>query len=233
MRAFSMQLNQSSLTKRRHSLSVIALLSVAALLLIGLILISAVGCTASTPPSPLSIDGIDRTGEADISFADQVKSNREDDGTVTDLTFTNPLGATVAINDFIGEKNLLLVFTRGFSGTICPFCTTQTSRLIANYEKFADRDTEVLLIYPGQAEQLGNFQQAAVEASGKTTVPFPILLDTGLVAVNRLGIAAHLAFPSTFLIDKTGNVRLSYVGSTPADRPSIKALLDQIDQLEP
>lgn len=195
-----------------------------------------IGCGDRIAPMPpaeiVSDDGIAKTGNPSIVFSDEVKTNRPDDGTVTDLTFTNPLGARVSVNDYIGEKNLLLVFTRGFSGMICPFCTTQTSRLIANHDEFANRDTQILLVYPGAAEQLAAFQQAAMEASGKTEIPFPILLDQDLSAVKRLGIEAHLAFPSTFLIDKAGNVRLSYVGSTPADRPSIKALLQQINQLD-
>lgn len=205
-------------------------------IVIVLLLTGMVGCgdrSASTKSmSPVRDEDIDKTGNSQIVFTDVVETNRPDDGTVTNLTFTNPLGATVSVNDFVGEKNLLLVFTRGFSGMICPFCTTQTSRLIANYDQFASRDTEVLLVYPGAADQLADFQQAAVVASGKTTIPFPILLDKDLVAVKRLGIESHLAFPSTFLIDKSGNVRLSYVGSSPSDRPSIKALLQQIEQLE-
>lgn len=211
------------LSTRRHFVILLPLIGIA-------------GCVDRSVPMPSTeitpYDGIAMTGNPAIVFSDEVKTNRPDDGTVTDLTFTNPLGATVSVSDYMREKNLLLVFTRGFSGMICPFCTTQTSRLIANHDEFASRDTQILLVYPGAAEQLAAFQQAAIEASGKAEVPFPILLDQDLSAVKRLGIESHLAFPSTFLIDKAGNVRLSYVGSTPADRPSIKALLQQIDQLD-
>ena len=56
-------------------------------------------------------------------------------------------------------------------------------------------------------------------------------MDEELAAVNRLGIAAQLAFPSTFIIDKQGQVRLSYVGADPTDRPSIKALIAKLDGL--
>ena len=125
----------------------------------------------------------------------------------------------------------MLVFTRGFSGQLCPYCTTQTSRLIANYDQIQERDTEVLLVYPGSKAQLPQFKEASTESSN-SEFPFPVLLDEDLAAVNRLGIAAQLAFPSTFIIDKQGQVRLSYVGSHPADRPSIKAILSQLDALK-
>ena len=62
-------------------------------------------------------------------------------------------------------------------------------------------------------------------------VPFPILLDENLEAVNFLQIAADLALPSTFLLDTKGDVRFAYVGSAPNARPSIKALLHQLDGL--
>lgn len=168
---------------------------------------------------------------ATFEFQDQVESNRQDDGTVSKLQFVDSEGNAVRLDQFRGKKNVLLVFTRGFYGQLCPFCTTQTSRLIANYDKFTARDTEVLLVYPGSKAQLPEFKQASLESSGSESFPFPVLLDEDLAAVKQLGIAAHLAYPSTFIIDKQGQVRLSYVGSNPADRPSIKALLAQLDQL--
>ncbi|MGB7326607.1 MAG: redoxin domain-containing protein [Rubripirellula sp.] len=170
-------------------------------------------------------------GQRAVVFKDQVTSNREDDNSITDLSFVDTNGDTVALKSFEGNQNVLLVFTRGFSGMLCPFCTTQTSRLIANYDEFKKRNTEVLLVYPGSTNQLADFQQASRESTDLDAFPFPVLLDEDLTAVKKLGISAHLAFPSTFLIDRLGNVRLSYVGSSPSDRPSIKALLEQIDAI--
>lgn len=170
---------------------------------------------------------------ASVEFVDDVQSNREDDGTVTSLEFVNREGQTIGLNQFVGSKNVLLVFTRGFSGQLCPFCTTQTSRLIANYDEFRERDTEILLVYPGQKDQLDEFIAAASEDPDADRFPFPVLLDEDLSAVKQLGIAADLAHPSTFIIDKSGNVQLSYVGRSPVDRPSVKALLTQLDRLQP
>ena len=90
----------------------------------------------------------------------------------------------------------------------------------------------MLLVYPGQKDQLGQFLAASMENTGAQRFPFPVLLDEDLAAVNQLGIAAQLAYPSTFIIDKQGSVKLSYVGQNPIDRPSIKALLDQLDRLQ-
>ncbi len=194
-----------------------------------------VGCQRENSSAPQASVGaatnMSATGLTDVDFLDQVASNREDDGTVNGLEFVDTNGQRVRLSEFNGKKNLVLVFTRGFSGQLCPYCTTQTSRLIANYDKFKERGAEVLLVYPGSKEQLPQFRQAGLAASGEASFPFPVLLDEDLAAVNQLGIAAQLASPSTFIIDKQGKVWLSYVGSNPADRPSIQAMLDQLDQL--
>ncbi|WP_218933317.1 peroxiredoxin family protein [Rubripirellula lacrimiformis] len=166
-----------------------------------------------------------------IEFTDHVKSNREDDGSIAGLSFIDTQGNDVTVGQYKGKKHVLLVFTRGFNGSLCPYCTTQTSRLIANYDEFKRRDTEILLVYPGSKDQLPQFLDATRRSPTASAFPFPVLLDEDLVAVKKLQISAHLAFPSTFLIDRDGNVRLSYVGASPSDRPSIKALLEQVDQL--
>ena len=167
-----------------------------------------------------------------LAFQAEVESNREPDTAIGELEFVDSEQGTVRLADYAGKKNVLLVFTRGFSGSLCPFCTTQTSRLIANYESFSERDTEVLLVYPGQTDQLDDFLKASMKEQASQAFPFPVLLDPELAAVKRLKIEARLAHPSTFIIDKQGNVAFSYVGANPTDRPSIKALLAQLDQLQ-
>lgn len=204
----------------------------------GLLVAVIAGCDGKTPvPSPqdLSADSEMEALLADpssVKFADQVESNRKVDDTIGSLQFIDTGGDPVRLEQYAGQKNILLVFTRGFSGRLCPFCTTQTSRLIANYDEFARRDTEVLLVYPGQKDQLSEFLAASMEGSDLEKFPFPVLLDEDLAAVNELNIAAQLAHPSTFIIDKQGSVKLSYVGQSPIDRPSIKALLTQLDRLQ-
>ncbi len=201
--------------------------STALILLVTLLpVLGTLGCSQS--PSTSSYYDFD---PASIEFEESVETNRESPGSVTDLEFVDTNGQSVKLADFIGNQHVLLVFTRGFSGQICPYCTTQTSRLIANYEKFVERNTEVLLVYPGKTGQIDDFRQASLKDSSEANFPFPILLDENLTAVKQLDIEARVAFPSSFIIDKEGQVVLSYVGRDPSDRPSIKALLTQLDSL--
>lgn len=167
----------------------------------------------------------------DMVFKDDVTSNVEVPVGLDGLTFVDTTGNRVAIADYVGQKNIVLVFTEGFAGMLCPFCKTQTSRLVANYDKFAELDTEILVVYPGERDHLDEFVLAA-KTTGKQQVdrvPFPIVLDEEMAAVDYFEIRSKLAHPSTYVIDKQGKVRLAYVGADmSADRPSIKALLDVI-----
>ena len=167
-------------------------------------------------------------------FWDDVETNVEELPTdIEELTFVDTNGNRVQLSDYRGKQHVVLVITRGFSGSLCPFCQTQSSRLVANYEQFANRDAQVLLVYPGGREHLQDFIDAAQKSEKEEVddVPFPILLDEDLTAVNFLQIAADLALPSTYILDKQGSVRFAYVGEAPNDRPSVKALLAQLDLL--
>ena len=192
--------------------------------------------------SSLLVTGCDRGGGSsgrspslpkivDVDFIDELESNHDETDGLLNLEFVDTVGDMVRLDQFQGNKNVLLVFTRGFSGQLCPFCTTQTSRLIKNYGEITKRDTEVLLVYPGSRAQLPQFQEASLQAGADEKFPFPVLLDEDLAAVTKLHIKANLAHPSTFIVDKGGNIQLAYVGSNPTDRPSIKAILSKLDSL--
>jgi peroxiredoxin len=168
---------------------------------------------------------------APVDFKDHVQSNAEVPAGLEGLVFLDTAGRRVALSSYLGKKNIVLVFTEGFSGMLCPFCKTQTSRLIENYEKFRALDAEVLVVYPGTREHVGEFIEAAKKTEKRQIdeVPFPIVLDEDMTAVDFFSIRSNLAHPSTYIIDKKGNVRLAYVGKDmSADRPSVGAILNEI-----
>ena len=171
---------------------------------------------------------------ADITFKDSVESNVEVPDALSKVTFLDMDGNQVKLNSYLGKKNVVLVFTEGFNGgMLCPFCKTQTSRLVANYEKFRERDTEVLVVYPGSRDHLDEFVEAAkkTEKEEVDSVPFPLVLDEDLKAVGFFNIASNLAHPSTFIINKKGDIQLAYVGADmSADRPSVSAMLSILDE---
>jgi peroxiredoxin len=89
----------------------------------------------------------------------------------------------------------------------------------------------VLVVFPGPSQHLQDFVQRSREQADNTPVPFAILLDENFQAVDKLGIRADLAKPSTYIVDKQGKVVFAYVGATSTDRPSVKAVLEQLDRV--
>ena len=195
--------------------------------------------TKPGPPNPnagkLDYGDVD---DSMIKFKDDVTANAALDDDLTTLTFTNKEGQQVALKDYLGQKHVILVITRGYAGSICPYCATQTSRLIANYSKLQAQGAEVLVVYPlekpADTPRLDEFVARAVKSlpAAEHKVPFPLLLDVELKAVDQLGIRRDLSKPATYIFDKEGQLRFAYVGTSLADRPSIKALLDQLGQLK-
>jgi peroxiredoxin len=194
--------------------------------------------TSSSPGTSSNMAGMGKMNfpaPKDMKFKDEIESNVEIPEKVNELVFTDQDGAEIRLADLLGKKNLILVFTEGFNGMLCPFCKTQTSRLVANYEKFKQRDCEVIVVYPGPKDHLEEFIEAArtTEKEQVDKVPFPIVLDKDFAATNYFDIHSMHAHPSTYLIDKQGSVKFAYVGADmTADRPSVKALLDRLDQLQ-
>lgn len=152
-----------------------------------------------------------------------------DDAAVDDAAVDNTDADDTAADDTAGPRP-------AGGKSFCIYCSTQTSRLVANYEKFRQRNTEVVVIFPvvdsSNAAELQNFA-AKVQGAGKTSddFPFPIVLDVALLVVDALGIRDDLSKPASYIFDSQGQLRFGYVGQSISDRPSVQALLDQLDRI--
>ena len=201
------------------------------------IIAATVSCAKKEPTSSPKSDGKQDKAVSTSTgpFLDQVTSNTTPPESVSDLKFKDKNGKVIAISDYMGKKNVVLVFTKGFSGSICPYCKTQTSRLISNYKRFTEADTEVIVVFPGDKAHYDDFVTAALktEKAEVDSVPFPIVLDEDFSATNFFDIRGSLTSPSTFILDKQGKVQLAYVAkkNNTTDRPSISAMLDKLKQV--
>jgi peroxiredoxin len=182
--------------------------------------------------------GYDDYANEFIHFKDQATANADPGATLLDLVFLDQEGKKISPKDYLGKKNLVLVMTRGYAGSVCPYCSTYTSSLITNYSAIAARDAEVIVVYPierqDQSGRLGEFLKITFKRSSPspTKMPFPVVLDVQLKAVDALGIRRNLSKPATYILDKTGHVRFAYVGNALSDRPSIKVILQQLDAIK-
>lgn len=153
------------------------------------------------------------------------------------LQLTDANGDSKSVSEWAGGKHLVLIVSRGYIGTICPFCSTQAHDLAMDYDKIQAEGANLVLVFPVENEADGvkweDLQADALKESSleKDGFPFPVVIDQGLAVVDRLKIRGQLAKPSTFILDSGGNLRFSYVGSDPGDRPSFGTILEQLKQL--
>lgn len=210
---------------------------------VAILVANVVSCHSSSPsansPEPHKPveDAYGVKDHREIQFRDDVATNAPLDEQLVDLVFTDLHGNTVSPRDYVDKKHVVLVVTRGSARYICVYCSTQTSRLVAQYPEFSQRNAEVLVVFPLNAAKDHELADDFVTfvrnklPPPPPDVPFPLLLDVELKAVDKLGLRQKLAKPATYILDKQGQVRFAYVGETQADRPSVKALLAQLDEL--
>jgi len=170
-------------------------------------------------------------------FHDDPQPNRRVASDQVPLKFTDPNGNSVDLASFRGKSNVVLVVVKGMpkfpGGIFCPGCLAQVNALTTTYDEFKKRDAEIVMVFPGPSDKLPQFlTDGKVDGvDGNPKVPFPLVLDQDLKVVDSLDIRGDLAKPSTYILDKKGNVVFAFVGETTTDRPSVKALLAQLDKL--
>jgi peroxiredoxin len=151
------------------------------------------------------------------------------------LTFIDLDGKKVDLASYRGKSNVVLVVTKGMpqypGGVFCPGCLAQMNTLVANLNDFKKREAEVLVVFPGPSEKANEFLTSAKARDGEKPSPIPLLLDKDFQAVDILGIRGDLAKPATYILDRKGNVVYAFVGAGTTDRPSVKALLGQLDKV--
>lgn len=71
-----------------------------------------------------------------------------------------------------------------------------------------------------------------IEAVDRARLPFPLLSDADLTAIDAYGVRHHdepkgrqIARPAIFLLDRMGVVRYAYVGEHERDRPALGTIL--------
>ncbi len=171
-----------------------------------------------------------------VQFLPEAKSNAPTGEPVQPASFVDTAGRPVRLEDFKGKRSLVLVFTRGFAGYLCPMCTSYTAQIAHRYGEITAAGAEVLLVFPGSPDRVEEFVKAAratLEEQGPGALPFPVLLDVDLAKVDAFGIRGDLARPSTFIVDRAGSVRFAYVGEQPHERPDVETILAELLRLEP
>ena len=137
---------------------------------------------------------------------------------------TSLSGDQIKLADTLAQGPVVLVMLRGYPGYQCPICTAQVGGMINKAKQLADKNANVLLVYPGPADGLK--AHAAEFVQGKD-IPanFNLLLDPNYEFTNQYNLRwdapGETAYPSTFVLDKDGTVLFAKVSREHGDRAKI------------
>src|SRR5262245_25378143 len=116
------------------------------------------GCNRATPEVP-RFDLSQSNSYGVVEFKDDAPSNADLSTIDFPSSFVDVDGKPVDLSQYRGKQKVVLVVLRGMpqnpGGTFCPSCLAQTSSILANRQKFAERAAAVLIVYPGPSERVG------------------------------------------------------------------------------
>lgn len=118
-----------------------------------------------------------------------------------DFALPSQDGNEVHLNDFIGQKNVVLYF---YPKDFTSGCTAEARAFRESYQVFFDTNTEVIGVSSDSVETHHRFSQ-------QCGLPFNILSDTTKAVREKYGVSGRFT-PGrvTFVIDKQGIVRFVF-----------------------
>ncbi len=155
----------------------------------------------------------------------------EEGGKADDFTLRSLGDEEFALHEHLKEGPVVLLVLRGYPGYQCPVCSRQVGDYLAQAEKFAKLNAQVVLIYPGPSEEL---QARAEEFLDDRLMPenFHFLIDPDYKFTNQYALRwdepHETAYPSTFVLDKEGLVKLAVVSHTHGGRTKASESLEAL-----
>ncbi|OQD84376.1 hypothetical protein PENANT_c013G05144 [Penicillium antarcticum] len=168
-------------------------------------------------------------------------------GAFPQFQLSGATGNKVSLNDLLAKGPILVSFYRG---EWCPFCNLELRALQAHLDDFGKRGVTLVAISPELPDQ-------SLSTSEKLSLKFPVLSDVNNELAKQLGILfaqpepmrtvfgkfgvdwnkrygndqLEAPVPATFLVDKTGTVRNSFVNPEYQHRLDPETALQWVDQL--
>jgi thioredoxin-dependent peroxiredoxin len=137
----------------------------------------------------------------------------------------------VELKPLTATTRVVLVVLRGWPGYQCPLCTRQVQDFVSHAREFAERNVQVVMVYPGPAEQLkahaGEFLQ-----DKQWPANFLFVIDPDYTFTTAYGLRwdakKETAYPSTFVIERGGVIRFAHISDSHGNRLSAQRTLEQL-----
>jgi thioredoxin-dependent peroxiredoxin len=143
---------------------------------------------------------------------------------VPDFTLPSQSGEEVRLYDRLGERVVVLYF---YPKDNTSGCTAEACAFRDSHETFTDAGAEVIGVSSDSADKHASF-------AGQHNLPFTLLSDKGGKVRKSYGVPTVLGvIPGrvTYVIDRTGTVRLVFSSMTNIDQ-HVKDALDVVKQLQ-
>ncbi|SRR5229473_1159349 len=145
-----------------------------------------------------------------------------------DFALTDLSGSTVKLSDQTARGPVVLVVLRGWPGYQCPFCTRQFGEYLAHASDLGATGAQVVFVYPGPAEGL-KAHARTFTADRPLPGSFRILLDPDYTFTQAYGLRwdapNETAYPSTFVLDRSGHVTFVRTSREHGDRVPVADVL--------
>ena len=150
--------------------------------------------------------------EAGIPLLKQKVSPR--DFSLPLVTSSPVMGRTQSLSSLKGKVVFL-----NFWATWCPPCREEMPSMEALYKGYREKGLEILAVNSGEN------QQEVLSFLSNKEFSFTVVLDSDSKTSRAYGIQA---FPTSFIIDREGNIVARVVGSMNWDVPNIRAALEML-----
>jgi peroxiredoxin len=152
-----------------------------------------------------------------------------------DFTLAQIDGRKLTLSAELKSGPVVLIVGRGWVGYQCPFCNRQFNDFQKAAKEIEAAGARVVWVYPGPTEDV---QKRAEEFADGKPLPanFRFVLDPNYSLTNayalRWDAPQETAYPSTFVIDRTGVVRYALTSKTHGGRALAADILVELGKLK-
>ncbi|WP_232056092.1 peroxiredoxin family protein [Tuwongella immobilis] len=137
-------------------------------------------------------------------------------------------GDTVQLSKLTKTAPVVVVVMRGFPGYQCPICSQQFGQFVNKAEEFGKAGVQVVFVYPGPSAELMERAKAFVKGQDYPD-HFNLVIDPDYAFTQSYGLRWNArnetAYPSTFVVDRSGKVVYAKVSTTHGGRAGVQEVL--------
>ena len=131
-----------------------------------------------------------------------------------DFSFKDMNGKEVSLQDARYKNKVVIV---QILGSWCPNCMDETAYMVNYYKKFQPKGVEVIGLAYERTNDFEKSKKALQQVKSRFNVPYPLLItgytsNKAETAKSLPMLAKVVGFPTTIIIDKSGDVRKIYTG---------------------